>query len=367
MSWLTKFTSGAALLLTLATGASAEALTSSQGALRIEKMAQGLDIPWGFDFLPDGSVLITERAGNLLLLRDGRLTRIKGTPKVSDQGQGGLLDVMVPSTFAKTRRIYLTYAKRIGRGSATAVATGQLARRNTQLQGLRDIFVAAPAVSSGRHFGSRLAEGPDGHIYVTLGDRGDRQSAQVLTSHQGSILRLTPEGSAPRSNPLTKRRGAQPEIWSYGHRNPQGLTFAADGSLWSVEHGARGGDEVNRIEKGANYGWPIISYGRHYSGLTIGEGTEKPGLKQPQYYWDPSIAPSNLLVYSGKMWPDWRGDIFVGSLKFDYIARLSGSPLKEVEQVKGEQTGRIRDLREAPDGSIWFASETDGAIYRLSR
>ncbi|AHD09569.1 Glucose/sorbosone dehydrogenase [Phaeobacter gallaeciensis] len=367
MSWLAKLTSGTAVLLMLAAGASAEALSSSQGALRIEKMAQGLDIPWAFDFLPDGSVLITERAGNLLLLSDGRLTRIKGTPKVTDQGQGGLLDVMVPRTFAKTRRIYLTYAKRVGRGSATAVATGQLARRNTQLQGLRDIFVAAPAASSGRHFGSRLADGPDGHIYVTLGDRGDRQSAQVLASHQGSILRLTPEGSVPRSNPLIKRRGAQPEIWSYGHRNPQGLTFAADGSLWSVEHGARGGDEVNRVEKGANYGWPIISYGRHYSGLKIGEGTEKPGLKQPEHYWDPSIAPSNLLVYSGKMWPDWRGDVFVGSLKFDYIARLSGAPLKEVEQIKGEQTGRIRDLREAPDGSIWFASETDGAIYRLSR
>ncbi|ATG43428.1 Glucose/sorbosone dehydrogenase [Phaeobacter piscinae] len=366
-SWLVTITSGAAVLLALATGASAEALSSSQGALRIEKMAQGLDIPWGFDFLPDGSLLITERAGNLLLLSGGRLTRIKGTPKVADQGQGGLLDVMVPKTFAKTRRIYLTYAKRVGRGSATAVATGQLARRNTQLQGLRDIFVAAPAVSSGRHFGSRLAEGPDGHIYVTLGDRGDRQSAQVLASHQGSILRLTPEGSVPRSNPLIKRRGAQPEIWSYGHRNPQGLSFAADGSLWSVEHGARGGDEVNRIEKGANYGWPIISYGRHYSGLKIGEGTEKPGLKQPEHYWDPSIAPSNLLVYSGKMWPEWRGDIFVGSLKFDYIARLSGAPLKEVEQIKSDQTGRIRDLREAPDGSLWFASETDGAIYRLSR
>ncbi|MFV1531161.1 MULTISPECIES: PQQ-dependent sugar dehydrogenase [unclassified Phaeobacter] len=355
------------LLATVGTAVSAQTLSSDHGVLKVERMAHGLDIPWAFDFLPDGSVLITEKDGDLLHLAAGRLTRVKGTPKVLDQGQGGLLDVLIPRNFDRTRRIYLSYSKRLGRGSATAVATGQLARRNTQLEGLRDIFVAAPPADSGRHFGSRLAEGPDGTLYVTLGDRGDRPSAQSLTSHQGSILRLNPDGSVPRDNPFTKQKGAQPEIWSYGHRNPQGLTFAADGQLWSVEHGARGGDEVNLIEKGANYGWPVIAYGRHYSGLKIGEGTTKPGLKQPAHYWDPSMAPSNLLVYSGSMWPDWRGDIFVGSLKFGYIARLSGQPLAEVEQIRGDETGRIRDLREAPDGSIWFLSETNGALYRLSR
>ncbi|MFS4583376.1 PQQ-dependent sugar dehydrogenase [Phaeobacter sp. C3_T13_0] len=355
------------LIFGLIGAAAGQSLDSSQGSLRIERIADGLDIPWGFDFLPDGSVVVTERGGRLLLLKNGRIEQIKGSPKVMDQGQGGLLDVLVPRDFLHTRRIYLSYSKRVDRGSATAVATAKLSEQNNILKGLRDIFIAAPAAESGRHFGSRLVEGQDASIFVSLGDRGDRQSAQSLASHQGSILRLNPDGSSPSSNPFAKQTGVQPEIWSYGHRNPQGLTFDADGELWSVEHGARGGDEVNLIKKGANYGWPIISYGRHYSGLKIGEGTEKPGLKQPEHYWDPSIAPSNLMVYSGKMWPEWRGDIFVGSLKFGYIARLSGRPLREVEQIAGEQTGRIRDLREAPDGSIWFASETDGAIYRLSR
>ncbi|WP_237028998.1 PQQ-dependent sugar dehydrogenase [Phaeobacter porticola] len=358
---------GVCALVASAEVSPAQSLTSSQGTLRVEQMVDGLDIPWGFDFLPDGSVVISQRSGDLLLLHAEQLLKIKGAPKVAENGQGGLLDVMVTRDFAKTRRVYLSYVKQVGRGSATAVAVAQLSRRNTVLQGLRDIFVAAPATTSGRHFGARLAEGPNGRIFVSLGDRGDRPSAQSLASHNGSILRMNPDGSVPRDNPFFRQKGAQPLIWSYGHRNPQGLAFGRDGNLWSAEHGARGGDEVNLIKRGANYGWPIISYGRHYSGLKIGEGTEKAGLEQPHYHWDPSIAPSNLLIYSGKMWPEWQGDLLIGSLKFDYISRLSGSDLTEVEQLKSDQTGRIRDLHEAPDGSVWFASETDGALYRLSR
>ena len=360
---------GMAVCVTLGFAASAQAedIQTSEGALQLTQVAQGFDVPWGLGLLPGGGSLVTERDGRLLFVENGTVTEVKGVPRVAAQGQGGLLDVLVPHDFSSHRVIFWSYSKRVGHGATTAVARGKLSRRNTALTDVRDIFVASPASTTGRHFGSRLAEGPDGAIYVTIGDRGDRPSAQEVGSHNGSVVRINPDGSVPRDNPLVGRTGAQPEIWSYGHRNPQGLAFDTQGRLWSAEHGARGGDEINLIGRGLNYGWPVIAYGRHYSGLKIGEGTSRAGMEQPIHYWDPSIAPSNLLIYSGKMWPDWRGDILVGSLKFDYIARLSGTPLTEVEQIKSDETGRIRDIEEAADGSIWFLSETEGALYRLSR
>ena len=222
-------------------------------------------------------------------------------------------------------------------------------------------------------FSSRVAtllvEAPDGTLYVTIGDRGDRPSAQDRRNHNGAIVRVTREGSVPSDNPFVGTDGVRPEIWSFGHRNPQGAGFDANGTLWTAEHGARGGDEVNRIKKGANFGWPVISYGRHYSGGKIGEGTRKVGMEQPAHYWDPSIAPSGLMVYQGAMFPDWRGQMFVGSLKFNYISRLSlsGSNAEEVEQIEGDETLRVRDIVEAPDGSIWFISVGNGAVYRISK
>ncbi|GLO74428.1 glucose sorbosone dehydrogenase [Phaeobacter italicus] len=360
---------GMAVCVTLGFAASAQAedIQTSEGPLQLTQVAQGFDVPWGLGLLPGGGSLVTERDGRLLFVENGTVTEVKGVPRVAAQGQGGLLDVLVPHDFSSHRVIFWSYSKRVGHGATTAVARGKLSRRNTALTDVRDIFVASPASTTGRHFGSRLAEGPDGAIYVTIGDRGDRPSAQEVGSHNGSVVRINPDGSVPRDNPLVGRTGAQTEIWSYGHRNPQGLAFDTQGRLWSAEHGARGGDEINLIGRGLNYGWPVIAYGRHYSGLKIGEGTSRAGMEQPKHYWDPSIAPSNLLIYSGKMWPDWRGDILVGSLKFDYIARLSGTPLTEVEQIKSDETGRIRDIEEAADGSIWFLSETEGALYRLSR
>ena len=360
---------GMAMCVTLGFAASAQAedIQTSEGPLQLTQVAQGFDVPWGLGLLPGGGSLVTERDGRLLFVENGTVTEVKGVPRVAAQGQGGLLDVLVPHDFSSHRVIFWSYSKRVGHGATTAVARGKLSRRNTALTDVRDIFVASPASTTGRHFGSRLAEGPDGAIYVTIGDRGDRPSAQEVGSHNGSVVRINPDGSVPRDNPLVGRTGAQPEIWSYGHRNPQGLAFDTQGRLWSAEHGARGGDEINLIGRGLNYGWPVIAYGRHYSGLKIGEGTSRAGMEQPIHYWDPSIAPSNLLIYSGKMWPGWRGDILVGSLKFDYIARLSGTPLTEVEQIKSDETGRIRDIEEAADGSIWFLSETEGALYRLSR
>ncbi|QAX29605.1 PQQ-dependent sugar dehydrogenase [Leisingera sp. NJS204] len=356
-----------AALMTVFTASYAENLPTSQGGLSVTRIADGFDVPWAFDFLPGGGLVVTERDGRLFHVRAGHKERIKGVPPVAAEGQGGLLDVMVPRDFAQSREIFLTFARRQGRGAGTALAVGRLSQDNSRLENVRVLFEAAPGALGGRHFGARVVEAKDGSLFVSLGERGDRPSAQNLRLHQGSVVRINRDGSVPAGNPFTVTQGAQPEIWSYGHRNPQGMALDLQGNLWVAEHGAKGGDEVNRVRKGANYGWPVISYGRHYSGSKIGEGTAKPGMEQPEWYWDPSIAPSGMMIYSGRMWPQWRGDIFVGSLKFDYISRLSGTPLKEAEQLRSSETGRIRDVQEAPDGSIWFASESEGAVFRLSR
>ncbi len=333
---------------------------------RIEQVLDGLEEPWGIGLLPGGGMLITERDGNLVHWQDGRRVDVRGVPNVFARGQGGLLDVTVARDFDRTREIFLTFSKRQpGGGAGTALAKARLSRDARRLERLRVLFEAAPGASGGRHFGSRVVEAPDGTLLVTIGDRGDRPSAQDRSTHNGSIIRVTRDGEVPADNPFVGTAGILPEIWSYGHRNPQGAGFDARGTLWVAEHGARGGDEVNRIRKGANYGWPVISYGRHYSGGKIGEGTAKAGLEQPAHYWDPSIAPSGLIVYRGNMFPQWRGDLFVGSLKFDYISRLSGADLREVERIAGPQTGRVRDLAEGEDGAIYFLSVIDGAVYRI--
>ena len=342
------------------------AFDSSVGTLKVEQMASGLDTPWAFGFLPDGSVLITERDGRLLRLIEGRIHPVNGVPKVFAKGQGGLLDVMIPRDYAQSRELYFSYAKRQKREAGTAVARARLSRDAQRLSNWQVIFEMVPGSKGGRHFGSRIVEGRDGYLYVTIGERGDRPSAQDLSRENGSVIRIARDGAVPADNPFLGQSGAQPEIWSYGHRNPQGAALDRRGRLWVVEHGARGGDEVNLIRKGANYGWPVISYGRHYSGQKIGEGTTKAGMEQPEYYWDPSIAPSGMMIYSGKLWPGWAGHIFVGSLKFDYISRLAGSPMAEREQLKGRETARVRDIREAPDGSIWFLSVGRGALYRVT-
>ncbi|MEQ9693867.1 PQQ-dependent sugar dehydrogenase [Shimia sp. SDUM112013] len=345
----------------------AQTLSTSQGALRIERMADGFRTPWALAFLPDGSFLVTERAGALWRVAPGGAkSKVSGVPKVQSQNQGGLLDVLVPRDFAQSRELFLSYAMRQGAGSGTAVARAVLSADGTRLTGVKTIFEMAKGSSGGRHFGSRIVEARDGTLFITLGDRADRPSAQDLSRHNGSIVRIRRDGAVPSDNPFVGVAGAQPEIWSYGHRNPQGAALDLQGRLWVHEHGARGGDEVNRIRAGRNYGWPVISYGTHYSGAKIGEGTRKQGMEQPAFYWDPSIAPSGMTFYSGKLWPQWRGHIFVGSLKFDYISRLSGSNLNERERIEGPQTGRVRDIREAPDGTLWFISEDEGAVFRLS-
>lgn len=353
-----------ATTLALSVPLAAQALETSAGTLRIEQVASGLSSPWSIGFLPGGGTLVTEKNGRLLLLRDGSATEVTGLPEIEVAGQGGLLDILVPQDFATTREVLMTHAVSQGRGSGTALTSARLSEDGTELIDVKRLFEMKEGTSGGRHFGSRLVEGPDGHIFMTIGERGDRPASQDLSMHNGKVVRLNRDGSIPQDNPFIDTDGALPEIWSYGHRNPQGASLDSDGQLWVNEHGAQGGDEVNRVMPGANYGWPVISYGKHYSGRTIGEGTEKEGMEQPVHYWDPSIAPSGMTFYDGSI-SDWSGDAFVGSLKFDYISRLSGSPLAEVERIEAPETARVRDVRTGPDGALWFISEGNGAIYRI--
>lgn len=354
-------------VLSLGFTSDARALDSSQGMLRVDAMVTGLDQPWAVGFLPGGAVLITERDGRLIHVDGGTITNVRGVPDVAASGQGGLLDVLVPRDFAQTREIYLSFSAPQGRGAGTALARGVLSDDASRLLDVRTIFEMAPGMRSDRHFGSRIVEGRDGHLYLSIGDRGERPSAQDLSTEAGSIVRVARDGSVPADNPFVGQSGIQPEIWSYGHRNPQGMTQAADGAILTAEHGARGGDEVNAVRKGANFGWPVISYGRHYTGGRIGEGTQRAGMEQPEFYWDPSIAPSGMMVYSGRLWPDWRGDVFVGSLKFDMISRLErGGSLREAERLASDETLRVRDVREGPNGAIWFLSVGNGTLYRVT-
>ena len=345
----------------------AEDIMTGAGKMTIEPIVQDLTTPWSFGFLPNGDLLITEREGVLLYVSaSGSRHIVSGTPKVAANGQGGLLDVLVPRDFSATREIFLTYSADQGAGEGTAVARAVLTEDGKSLTDGTVIFEIEPGSRGGRHFGSRIVEGPKGFFYITVGDRGDRPSAQDLSRHNGSVVRIARDGSVPDDNPFVGQSGIQPEIWSYGHRNPQGAAVDALGRIWVSEHGARGGDEINLIRKGANYGWPVIAYGRHYSGEKIGEGTSKPGMEQPVHYWDPSIAPSGMVFHSGRKIPAWRGHAFVGSLKFDYISRLAGSPLREVEQIHADATTRIRDVREGPDGGLWFLSIGNGTLFRMS-
>lgn len=343
------------------------ALDSSEGTLNVQAMVTGLDQPWAVGFLPGGAVLITERDGRLLHVQGGRVTSVSGVPEVVDAGQGGLLDVLVPRDFATSREVFLSYAAPQGRRAGTALARGVLSADGRALQDVETIFEMERGSSGDRHFGSRIVEGRDGYLYLSIGDRGDRPSAQNLAIESGSVVRVARDGTVPLDNPFVGQAGMQPEIWSYGHRNPQGMTLAPDGTILTAEHGARGGDEVNAVQKGANFGWPVISYGRHYSGAKIGEGTQKAGMEQPEFYWDPSIAPSGIMVYSGALWPEWRGDVFVGSLKFDMISRLErGASMTEAERLQSGETIRVRDVREGPDGAIWFLSIGNGTLYRMT-
>ena len=338
-------------------------------AAKVTDVAVGLEHPWGVELLPDGRFLVTERPGRLRVVnRDGRLSApLTGVPEVYARGQGGLLDVALSPGFAQDRLIYLSFAERGSGGAGTAVARGRLGERG--LEDAQVIWRQQPKVDgSYNHWGSRLVFRPDGTLFVTLGDRFvHSERAQDLSTTIGKIVRINPDGSVPRDNPFVGRSGALPEIWSYGHRNVQAAVLDARGELWTVEHGARGGDELNNPQPGKNYGWPVITYGVDYSGARIGFGTSHPGMEQPVYYWDPVIAPSGATFYSGTAFPDWRGDLLVGSLRPGALVRLriANGRVTVEERYLDELGERIRDVREGPDGAIYLL--TDSSRGRLIR
>lgn len=337
--------------------------------VRVVPFASGLDHPWSLAFLPDGGLLVTERDGRLRPVdRSGRTgAPVAGVPQVAARGQGGLLDVALDPAFSTNRLIYLSYAEPRANGAGTSVARARLSDDGMRLDDLKVIFRQQPAYSGGNHFGSRLVFAPDGMLFITLGERFDlMDKAQDLSTTLGKVVRIAPDGSIPADNPFRARDGARPEIYSYGHRNVQAAAIEpATGRLWTVEHGPRGGDEVNKPEAGKNYGWPVISYGRHYSGARIGEGTRKDGMEQPLFYWDPSIAPSGAAFYSGDLMPAFRGQLFTGA--------LAGQALVEVKVRDGAVTGeerlplgkRIRDVRMGPDGALWLLTDDTGEILRV--
>lgn len=339
----------------------------------VETVVRGLDHPWGLAFLPDRSLLVTERSGALRLMAPGgTLRNVAGAPRVWAESQGGLLDVAIDPNFFRNRLIYLSYSEPSanGRRAGTAVGRGRLVlAARPRLQDFGVIFRQSHKTDSGRHFGSRLVFAPDGTLFVTVGERGNRPRAQDPFDHAGSVIRINRDGTVPKDNPFADGRKALPEIWSIGHRNPQGAIWNPDtNSLWTVAHGARGGDEINRPLAGRNYGWPVISYGKHYWGGRIGEGPRKRGMEQPVYFWDPSIAPSGFAYYGGDQFPGWRGNLFVGALKFQLLVRLevSGGRVVREERLFRNEFGRIRDVRQGPDGNLYMLTDArNGRILRV--
>jgi len=339
------------------------------GVVQAETFVDGLEHPWALAFLPDGRLLVTERPGRLRVVSGpGRLSEpVRGVPEVYASGQGGLLDVAIDPKFAENRRIYLSYAEPGDGGAGTAVARARFAE--DRLEDVQVIYRQQPKVRSRNHFGSRLVFAPDGTLFVTQGDRFDySEAAQDLSNHIGKIVRIRPDGSVPPDNPFVGKSGARPEIWSYGHRNVQAAALdPRTGRLWTVEHGARGGDELNQPQAGRNYGWPVISYGVHYSGLKIGEGTAKPGMEQPVYYWDPVIAPSGATFYRGDAFPGWKGSLLVGSLRGALVRLVieNGKVARE-ERYLAELGERIRDVQEGPDGLIYVVTDASrGRVLRV--
>ncbi len=370
-------TAQSALALTIATmiglsmpvTATAETQTSQGAEFEAVVVADGLEHPWGLAFLPDGRMLVTERNGNLRVVTpDGQVSDpVLGLPEVAARGQGGLLDVILHPDYGSNGWLYLSFSRSGQNGTGTAIARARL--DDTGLRDVATIFMAENEASGGRHFGSRMAFGPDGKLYVSVGDRGQDDKAQNLANHNGAVLRLNDDGSVPSDNPFVGQANALSSTFSYGHRNPQGMAVhPTRGEVWIHEHGPQGGDEINLLKAGANYGWPLVTFGRSYSGFPIGEGTSAPGLEPPLYHWTPSIAPSGMAFYTGAAFPGWKDNLFVGSLKFQYLARvvLDGSRVVTEERLLEDQFGRIRDVRQGPDGLLYVLTDEDnGRLVRL--
>jgi aldose sugar dehydrogenase len=346
-------------------------LVSAQ-ALGAAKVAGGLENPWSVAFLPDGRFLVTERPGRMRVVEAGGKLGppLGGVPAVVTGGQAGLFDVILDAQFASNRTLYFCFAEPAVLGNGTALAKARLSADATRLEEVKVIFSQKPKVASNLHFGCRIVETREGHLFLTLGERYSRkEQAQQLDNHLGKIVRITKEGAPAPGNPFIGRDGALPEIWSYGHRNTQGAALAGDGTLWIHEHGPQGGDEVNMVRPGRNYGWPVITYGENYGGGPVGEGiTAKEGMEQPLHYWVPSIAPSGMaFLTSDRYGPAMKGNLFVGALKFRYLARLELVQGKVTRESKALEIGaRVRDVKQGPDGLLYLLTdESNGSLIRV--
>ncbi|HNU08719.1 MAG TPA: PQQ-dependent sugar dehydrogenase [Pyrinomonadaceae bacterium] len=366
---------------------------NSNVSFEVTVIAKGLVNPWSVEPLPDGGFLVTERPGRMriisangeigepltgvLAVGQGGVTEasaVGGLPPITARGQGGLLDVALSPNFKKDRTIFWTFSETREGGSGTSVARGVISKNQMSLENVKVIFRSEPTYDNGLHFGSRIVFAPDGKLFVTFGDRFDlevnRPRVQKLDNHLGKIVRINPDGSAPKDNPFVGTEGARPEIWSLGHRNLQSATLDDKGRLWTVEHGARGGDELNLIVKGKNYGWPLVTFGEEYSGQPIGGSTtDREGFEPPVYYWDPVIAPSGMEYYTGKAFPAWRGSIFIGGLASKRLVRLviSGERVVGEEHLLTDRDRRIRDVRQGPDGFLYIVTDqADGELMRIS-
>lgn len=362
---LAAFGTAGILSASLAGGAAAQ-------TVRPETVASGLENPWAVAFLPQGRFLVTERPGRMRVVSaQGQVgPALAGLPEIDEGGQGGLLDVVLDSGFAGNRTVYFCFSEAGGGGNSTALARARLSDDERRLEDVRVIFSQKPKFSARQHFGCRIVETRDGHLFLTLGDRFRRMAdAQTLDNHHGKVVRVRKEGGAAPGNPFADRAGAVPETWSYGHRNIQGAALAPDGQLWIHEHGPQGGDEINVPQAGRNYGWPVITYGENYGGGRIGEGiTERAGLEQPLHQWTPSIAPSGMVfLTSDRYGAAWRGNLFVGSLKFGYLDRVQVADGKVVREEKLlEGVGRVRDVRQGPDGLLYILTDArDGKLVRV--
>ncbi len=367
------FAMGLAIAAEAAASEAPTTVKTQDVTVKVETIASGLEHPWAVAVLPDGGYLVTERPGRMRLVRDGKISPpIAGLPPIAARGQGGLLDVELDPGFAASRTLYFTASIAGKGGFGTAVFRAVLSSEETKLSDVRRIFLMHRLSTGALQFGSRIAIARDGSLFVSLGDRYEMNRAQDFHDDAGSIIHINADGSIPADNPFADGVKALPEIWSKGHRNPQGIAFdAADGRLYTAEHGARGGDEINAPEAGKNYGWPVITYGRDYSGAEIGVGTAKKGMEQPLFYWDPSIAPGAIAVYRGRMFPEWNGDFIVTALKFALVSRLSrgtDGKITERERMFDGEFGRLRDVVVAPDGALLITTdEDDGALLRVSR
>lgn len=346
---------------------SGEVIESQSQKFGVETITDDLNNPWGIAFLPDGRILVTERAGSIRIIKDGKLLeeRISGVPKVYAQGQGGLLDIQLHPDYAKNGWIYLTYSKPGSGGAGTTLARTKL--NGNAFTDFQELFSAQPFTNSGAHFGSRIAFDGKGYVFISSGERGTMENAQNLQNHLGKILRLHEDGKVPTDNPFINTQGAKPEIWSYGHRNPQGLIYDKENNLLiDHEHGPRGGDEINIVQKGKNYGWPVITYGINYDGSPITKITSKEGMEQPVWYYVPSIAPCGMAKVTSDKYPGWKGNLLIGALALQHISRVDIKGGKYVTHEKLLQDfARFRAIAQSPDGYIYAATESPGKLIRL--